>query len=248
MGIARSSCQYRPRPQKTDGLVAKLREHAVQRPRFGYRRLHILLRRDGFCVNHKRVFRLYRAEGLAVRRRKRRKLASGLRVVLQPPTRANQIWAMDFMGDSLATGRMFRTFNVVDSYTRECLAIEVDSSLSGGRVTRVLDRVAGMRPPPQVIISDNGPEFTSRAFDAWAYEQGVKLHFIRPGKPIENALVESFNGKFRDECLNESWFVDLADARRKIESWRLDYNRARPHSALGNLSPEQFAASVSPRE
>jgi putative transposase len=241
---ARSSCQYKAAGREADGLAPRMRELAVARPRFGYRRLHVLLRRDGWCVNHKKVWRIYREEGLAVRRRKRKKLAVGTRVIQGHPQRANQLWAMDFVSDSLATGRKFRTLNIVDAYTRECLAIEADTSLPGERVARVLDQVAITRDLPEVIVTDNGPEFAGTRFEAWALQKGVKVRFIRPGKPVENALVESFNGKFRDECLNESWFTTLADARERIEQWRVDYNRARPHSSPGNLSPEQFAASA----
>jgi putative transposase len=245
LGTARSSCQYKTRRRDQDVLGTRLRELAVARPRFGYRRLHVLLRRDGWCVNHKRVWRIYRAEGLAVRRRKRKKLAAGVRAKLGKPQRPNELWAMDFVSDALATGRKFRTLNIVDGYTRECLAIEVDTSLPGERVTRVLDQVTASRNLPEVIVTDNGPEFAGTKFESWAFQKGVKVHFIRPGKPVENAFVESFNGRFRDECLNESWFISLADARERIERWRLDYNQARPHSSLGNLSPEQFAASAS---
>jgi len=220
---------------------------AARRPRFGYRRLTILLRREGWVANHKRVYRVYRQEGLAVRRKRRKKLAAGARVVLPLPVRPNERWSMDFMGDTLASGRTFRTLNIVDDASRECLAIEVDTSLSGCRVTRVLDRIAATRPLPVMIVSDNGPEFTSKVLDAWAYARRVQLHFIRPGKPVENAFVESFNGKFRDECLNENWFLGLADAREKIETWRLDYNQVRPHSSLGDRTPTEYAATVGAR-
>ena len=220
-----------------DPIREPLRVLAARRPRFGYRRLTILLRREGWRANHKRVYRIYRQEGLAVRCKRRKKLAAGARVVLPPPVRPNERWSMDFMGDTLASGRTFRTLNIVDDASRECLAIEVDTSLSGYRVARVLDRIAATRPLPAMIVSDNGPEFTSKILDAWAYERRVQLHFIRPGKPVENAFVESFNGKFRDECLNENWFQGLADAREKIETWRLDYNTVRPHSALGDRTP-----------
>jgi putative transposase len=202
-----------------------------------------LLQRAGWHCNHKRVYRLYREERLAVRRRRRRKLAAGCRIVLPVPTRPHQRWSMDFMGDTLANGRTFRTFNLVDDGSRECLAIEVDHGLSGQRVARILDRIAAARPLPKQIVVDNGPEFTSRVLDAWAYQHRVELHFIRPGKPVDNAFIESFNGKFRDECLNEHWFVSLADAQRLIEAWRVDYNTVRPHSALDDQTPHQFAES-----
>jgi putative transposase len=244
LGHARSSCRYVPRRSMVQALVDELRQHAAERPRFGYRRLHVLLRRRGWRVNHKRVYRLYRAEGLAVRRKKRKRLAAGLRVVLPLPTRPNERWSMDFVQDTLASGRRFRTLNIVDDLTRECLAIEVDTSLGGQRVVRVLDRLAATRGLPQVIVSDNGPEFAGRVLDAWAYGTGVKLHFIRPGKPVENAYVESFNGKFRDECLNEHWFLDLDDARTKIETWRVDYNEVRPHSSLANATPKEYSSTL----
>jgi putative transposase len=240
LGFARSSFQYRVRRSQPAELVERLRALAAKRPRFGYRRLHVLLRREGFTVNHKRIYRLYRAESLAVRRKHRRRIAAGLRTVLPCATRINQRWSMDFVADALATGRKFRTLNIVDDFTRECPAIEVDTSLPGLRVTRLLDRLAGTHGLPELIVVDNGPEFAGKALDVWAYKNGVQLHFIRPGKPVENPYIESFNGKFRDECLNENWFVDLEDAKTKIETWRLDYNRVRPHSCLGDLTPEEF--------
>jgi putative transposase len=246
LGVNRSSCRYTSR-RPDDPIREPLRVLAARRPRFGYRRLTILLRRDGWTANHKRVYRIYRQEGLAVRRKRRKKLAAGARVLLPMPTRPNERWSMDFMGDTLANGRTFRTLNIVDDASRECLAIEVDTSLSGYRVTRVLDRIAATRPLPTMIVSDNGPEFTSKVLDAWAYGRRVQLHFIRPGKPVENAFVESFNGKFRDECLNENWFLGLADAREKIETWRLDYNLVRPHSSLGDRTPTEYAAAVGAR-
>jgi len=226
------------------GLLNEIRAHAAARPRFGYRRIHVLLRRDGWRVNHKRVYRIYRAEGLAVRRRKRKRMAVGLRTVLPPPSGPNERWSMDFTLDTLASGRRFRTLNVVDDFTRECLAIEVDTSLGGARVVRVLDRLLATRGRPTVIVCDNGPEFAGKTLDAWAYLAGVKIHFIRPGKPVENCYVESFNGKFRDECLNDHWFLDLGDARTKIEDWRTDYNEVRPHSSLGDLTPKEYSSTV----
>jgi putative transposase len=246
LGVNRSSCRYVGR-RPDDPIREPLRALAAQRPRFGYRRLTILLRRDGWTANHKRVYRIYRQEGLTVRRKRRKKLAAGARVTLPPPARPNERWSMDFMGDSLASGRTFRILNIVDDASRECLAIEVDTSLSGYRVARVLDRIAATRPLPLRIVADNGPEFTSKVLDAWAYQHRVQLHFIRPGKPVENAFIESFNGKFRDECLNENWFLGLADAREKIETWRLDYNLVRPHSSLNDRTPTEYAAAVGAR-
>jgi putative transposase len=222
-------------------VLARLQAHAAVRARFGYRRLHILLEREGVIVNHKRVHRIYRAAGLQVRRRRRKRLTRAERVPLPVPSRGRERWSMDFTVDTLADGRGFRTLNIVDDFTRECVAIEVDRSLPGLRVTRVLDRLQAVIGLPQCIVVDNGPEFAGRTLDAWAYARGVTLRFIRPGKPIENAYVESFNGKFRDECLNEHWFVSLADAKAAIEDWRIDYNRVRPHSSLDGATPEQFA-------
>jgi len=220
----------------------RLKELAASRPRFGYRRLHMLLRREGWKVNHMLIHRLYCEEGLQVRTRRRRKVAMQPRLSLDQASQVDERWSMDFMADSLATGRGFRTLNVVDDFTRECVAIEVDTSLSGERVTRVLDRAIEQRGKPQSLVMDNGPEFAGRALDAWAYRCGIRLNFIRPGKSIENCFVESFNGKFRDECLNQHWFVALHDGRHEIEKWRRDYNRVRPHSALGNVPPEEYAA------
>jgi putative transposase len=224
-------------------LKELLLQLAVERPRYGYRRLHVLVRREGLEVNHKRVYRLYRAEGLAVRRRRRRRLVRG-RVPLPSPAGPNERWSLDFMSDQLADGRVFRTLNVVDDFTRECWAIEVDTSLSGLRVVRTLERLVAEHGRPQALLTDNGPEFTSRAVEAWAYRNGVRLDFIQPGKPMQNAFVESFNGHFRDECLNEHWFGSLAEARDVIEEWRLDYNQVRPHSSLGDLTPEEYAARL----
>lgn len=244
LGQARSSCRYVARRTMVQGLVEAMRAHAAARPRFGYRRIHVLLRRGGRRVNHKRVYRIYRADGLAVRRRKRKRMAVGLRTVLPPPSRANERWSMDFTLDTLASGRKFRTLNVVDDFTRECLAIEVDTSLGGARVVRVLDRLAALRGLPSVVVCDNGPKFAGKVLDAWAYKVGLKIHFIRPGKSVENCYVESFNGKFRDECLNDHWFLDLEDARTKIQSWRDDYNEVRPHSSLGDLTPKEYSSTL----
>lgn len=239
--IAESTYRYRSCRQEPAGLRERLLELAAERPRFGYRRLHVLLVREGWAVNHKRIQRMYGEEKLAVRRKRRKRVAQTARRPKILPEGPNERWSMDFMTDSLATGRGFRTFNVVDDFTRECVAIEVDTSLSGERVTRVLDQVIERRGKPQSLVMDNGPEFAGRALDAWAYERGIQLDFIRPGKPIENCFVESFNGKFRDECLNQHWFTSLYDARLEIEAWRLDYNLVRPHSSLGQLPPAVFA-------
>lgn len=235
--LDRSTARYRPRQNAQTALRKRLRELAEQRPRFGYRRLTILLRREGQIVNHKRVYRLYRQEGLAVRRRTRKRVAPVQRPLVAAPEQVGQEWSVDFTHDTLASGRSFRTLNIVDSYSRECLAIEVDTSLPAARVIRVLGRVADEHGLPKRLRLDNGPEFAGQVLDAWAYKQGVELLFIQPGKPMQNGFVESFNGKFRDECLNQHWFIDLDDARELIEIWREDYNTVRPHSALGYQAP-----------
>lgn len=238
--LHRSTCRYAKRRKDPEELVARLRELASERPRFGYRRLHLLLQREGRRVNRKLVYRLYKREGLQVRRRPRRKLRANRPMPLLALVRPNQRWAMDFVHDWLGDGRKLRTLNVVDTYTRECLAIEVDTSLTGGRVARVLDALVEKYGVPDGITVDNGPEFISRALDRWAFEHRVTLHFIQPGKPMQNGHVESFNGRFRDECLSQAHFPTLARARVEIEIWRVDYNCNRPHSALANRTPEEF--------
>lgn len=196
-------------------------------------------------MNWKLVYRVYREEKLSLRVRKRRRIASLVRVPMDVPKRPNLRWSMDFVSDQLgSTGRRFRCLTIVDDFTRECLAIEVDTSLPGDRVARVLDRLAFLRGLPQGIVIDNGPEFTGRALDTWAFARKVKLDHIRPGKPVENAFIESFNGRLRDECLNEHWFSTLKEAQVRIEAWRQDYNRNRPHSSLGDMTPEEFAKTV----
>lgn len=200
-----------------------------------------MLKREGCLANHKRIWRLYSKAGLSVRRRRRKRIAAVERTRLPITTGPNQSWSMDFVSDGLAHGRRFRCLNVVDDYTRECLAIEVDTSLPGMRVMQVLERLKEARGLPASITVDNGPEFAGKVLDAWAYEAGVTLSFIRPGKPVENAYIESFNGRFRDECLNEHWFVSMRHAKTLIEDWRNVYNTERPHSSLGYLTPAQFA-------
>jgi len=240
-GVSRSVVEYQPRRPDDVPLRERIQHWAREKPRYGYRRIHVLLRREGYGVNRKRVYRIYREEQLSVRRKKRKQVAAAPRVALPIPNRPNERWSMDFMADTLADGRTFRALNVVDDCTRECVAIEVGRSIPGARVVRVLERLRLKRGLPRAIVVDNGPEFTSRVLDQWAHERGVELHFIQPGKPVQNAFVESFNGKFRDECLNLNWFVSLADAVARIEAWRQDYNSHRPHSSLGNLTPEEFA-------
>lgn len=237
--LGRSSFQYSPRPDQNQELRQRLKELAEQRRRFGCRRLYVLLRREGYEVNHKRVERLYREEGLILKKRKRKRI-SHMRLVLPSATRPNDQWAMDFVTDTLFDGRRVRALAIIDQFTREALAIEVDHSLPGRRAVKVLDRLIERRGCPKAITSDNGPEFTSLVMDNWASQNGIKLDFIRPGKPIENAHIESFIGRFRDECLNENVFASLSDARHKIQSWRDDYNFSRPHSSLNNMTPREF--------
>jgi putative transposase len=243
VGAWRSTVRYRTRRAEPVEQIELMRTLAAKLPRYGYRRLHVVMVRQGWRVNHERFYRLYRREGLAVRRRGRKRRAVA-RVPLLAAMRINQRWSMDFMRDTLSDGRKFRTLNIVDDFSRENPAIEVDTSLPGKRVVRVLEWLREVRGLPEAIVTDNGPEFTGRALDEWAYRNGVKLHLIEPGKPTQNAYIESFNGKLRDECLNANYFISLADARAKIEAWRIEYNTERPHSSLGYLSPEQFVATT----
>lgn len=243
LGFARSSQRYRTRRPPERELRERLQTLAILRPRWGYRRLHRLLRREGWTHNRKRTQRVYREEGLHVRRRKRKRVAVA-RTPLAVPTRANERWSMDFVSDALGDGRKFRSLTLVDDLTRECPAIEVDVSLPGERVVRVLERVAAVRGYPTTIVCDNGPEFRGEALDQWAHQHRVHLAFIEPGKPVQNAYIESFNGRFRDECLNENWFVSLVDAQETIEAWRIDYETARPHSGLADRTPAEFAREL----
>lgn len=244
MQIQMSSYYYRHQPRPDGALRAALKEAAAKRRRWGYRMLAVLMERQGFKDNIKRIYRVYREEKLQVRIRRRRKTARWRGDKPVPASRPNERWSMDFMSDQLANGRTIRVFNVVDDFTRQCLAMEVDTSLNGVRVTRVLDRLVARHGHPQRIVMDNGPEFTGKALDRWAWEHRVHLAFIEPGKPVQNAFVESFNGTCRDECLNENWFLSLADARTIIENWRIDYNEQRPHSSLGGMTPSEFANSI----
>jgi putative transposase len=221
-----------------------MRELAGQRKRFGSPRLHVMLQREGLVINHKRSERIYREEGLALRRKRRRKGTAGLRLTLPIPQKPNEQWSMDFVTDSTVSGRRFRALAIVDNFSRECPAIEVDTSLGGVRVVSVLERLAQARGLPEVITVDNGPEFAGKVLDKWAYRKGVKLGFIRPGKPLENVFAESFNGRLRDECLNTNWFLNLQHARDVIEGWRRDYNEVRPHSSLNNKTPKEYALTV----
>ena len=239
-----SSYYYESKPREDGELRAALKEAATQRKRWGYRMLTQKLRRDGFSDNHKRVYRIYREEGLQVPMRRKRKASLWRGEKAAPPVGINERWSMDFVSDQLASGRRIRMLTIVDDHTRECLAIEVDTSLSGNRVCRVLDRLIGGRGRPKGLLMDNGPEFTSKALDRWGYENEVKLHHIQPGKPVQNAFVESFNGTLRNECLNEHWFLDLLEAQELVENWRIDYNTERPHSSLGGMPPGEFATDA----
>jgi putative transposase len=246
MRLGESSYRYTSR-RNDEPLRQRLKEAAREKPRWGYRRLQIVLQQSGEVVNHKRVYRVYREAGLMIRRKTRRRL---LRTGSARPalSGANQEWALDFVHDAAASGRKFRALSVVDPYTRECLALEVATSMGSRQVTRVLERIVAERGIPGVIRSDNGPEFTSRYFVAWCAERKIELVHIEPGKPVQNAHVESFHGKLRDECLNASWFQNLWDARRKIAAWREEYNEKRPHSSLGYRTPSEFAASLRAEE
>lgn len=237
--VDRSSYRYAAVPDRNAELRVKLAELARQKPRFGYRRLHVLLERRGFAVNVKRVYRLYREEGLTVRRQRRKRLVRSMPAPLRL-LRPNQEWAIDFIVDGLASGRMVRILSVVDVYTRECLALEADTSIGSGRVIRVLERLMMDRGVPENVRSDNGPEFTSRRMIGWAEERKLMLVHIQPGKPMQNGHVESFHGRLRDECLNAHWFRTLQDVRRTVESWRQEYNCERPHSGLDYMTPEEF--------
>jgi putative transposase len=244
VSLSRSRWQYRSVRADDAALRQRLRELAAAKPRWGYQQLHVLLRREGHVVNHKKVLRLYREEGLAVAQRRRPKRVARARVPLPAPTRRTERWSMDFVSDALSEGRGFRCFTLVDDFTRECPAIEVAHAMSAQQVIRVLDRVAAAGGVPTSIVCDNGPEFTSHALDRWAVARGVRLQFIRPGKPVENAFCESFNGKLRLECLNANWFATLAEAQRVIEAWRQEYNEERPHTNLGRRTPAEFTRSL----
>lgn len=244
VGLSRSVQQYRPVP-KTDGaVVERLKELASENRRYGYLRLHAVLRREGLVVNRKRTYRLYTELGLQVRTKKRRKLPRRDRIAPQVPERPMQRWSLDFIGDQLVDYRRFRVLNIVDDHSRFCPGQIVDVSISGARMARFLDDLALSHGLPEEIVLDNGPEGTSRAMFDWSERTGVQLRFIEPGKPVQNAFVESLNGKLRDECLNLHWFRSLAHARAEITHWRHHYNAERPHSALGYLTPLEFLSTT----
>jgi putative transposase len=242
VGLARDSYRHPPEadPMTTE-LGNKIVEIAHARRRFGYRRIHDLLRPEYPGVNHKRVYRLYSAANLAVRKRKKIKRPASERVPLHLARTVNDVWSMDFVSDSLSNGRRLKCLTVADDFSHECVDIAVDYGIGGQYVTRLLDRAAIFRGYPSAVRTDNGPEFTSRAFIAWAQGHGVRHILIEPGRPMQNGYIESFNGKFRDECLNDHWFQTLHQARTAIGAWRLDYNAVRPHSSIGRMPPAKFA-------
>lgn len=246
IGVAPKVFRHRTGRPDDGALRARLKALAAERRRFGYRRLHLLLKREGVAVNHKKLFRIYREERLVVRKRAGRKRALGTRSPMTIPQGPNQRWSLDFVSDALADGRRFRVLAVVDDFTRECLALVADTSLSGARVARELDAAIARRSKPHLMVSDNGTEFTSTAILRWQQERGIDWHYIQPGKPIQNAFVESFNGRLRDECLNETAFRLLGHARELIAEWHDDYNRRRPHTSLGGLTPAEFASRSNP--
>lgn len=242
MQLQRSSFYYRHRKDPQEALRLRIRDLAADRPRYGYRRLHVLLCREGWRINAKRVLRIYQQESLQVRtRRRRKKMAARPRVRLPAPGSVNEQWSLDFVSDELANGRRFRVLTVIDIHSRECLALEADVSLPSWRVTAALEAVIAERGAPLSLTLDNGSEFTSNHFDTWAYTAGIQLDFISPGRPTQNGYIESFNGKLRDECLSQSWFLSLSEAREQLEAWRREYNETRPHSSLGDLPPAVYA-------
>ncbi|WP_341208953.1 IS3 family transposase [uncultured Sphingomonas sp.] len=243
--VDRTSMRYAHRRSDDGDLRSRLREIASERRRFGYRRLGIMLAREGLVMNHKKLLRLYREENLRVRRRRGRKRAMGTRAPMTLPQGPNQRWSLDFVSDTLISGRRIRILAVVDDFTRECLALVVDTSLSGARVARELDAIIAVRgAPPLMIVSDNGTELTSLAILKWTQDRPIDWHYIAPGKPQQNGYVESFNGRLRDECLNETLFVSLGHARSVLRAWRDDYNHVRPHSGIGGLTPADAAGRV----
>jgi putative transposase len=247
IGCDRMTVRYRSRRADVLRLRERLRALAHERRRFGYRRLHIFLKREGFVVNHKRLFRIYREERLMVRKRRGRKRAPGTRAPLPVPALPNDLWALDFVSDQLVSGRRFRILAVYDVCTRECIMSVADFSLGGKRVARELDRLIAWRGKPRTIVSDNGTELTSNAMILWYGDVQVDWHYIDPGKPVQNAFIESFNGRLRDEFLNETLFTSLEHARAALEEWRRDYNTVRPHSRIGWLTPAVHAAKFGPQ-
>jgi putative transposase len=245
LNLQRSSYRYQSVADEQAALRIRIRDLAAARVSYGYRRIHVLLQREGWRVNHKRVYRLYRQEGLLMRPKPpRRRVACQKRLTRPLATSRDESWSMDFMSDELVGGHRIRLLTIVDNFTRESLAIAVETSFPAHRVVEVLDRLAQHHRLPKTIRVDNGPEFTSKVLDQWAYLRGVQLDFSRPGKPTDNAFIEAFNARVRQECLNENWFLSLEDAREKVAAWRRHYNTERPHGALGNLPPAAFARAA----
>ena len=244
LSVDRSSVRYKSVRPDDEHLRVAMREVAAERRRFGYRRIHVMLERQGIIMNQKKLRRLYREEKLQVRKRGGRKRALGTRRPMVLPSCANERWSLDFLSDAFTDGRRFRVLAVVDDYSRECLALVADTSLSGLRLTRELDLIMTQRGKPRTIVSDNGTEMTSTAVLKWCQETGIEWHYIAPGKPQQNGFIESFNGSFRDECLNETLFSSLSQARQQIAEWKEDYNSQRPHSSLGNITPNEFVMKM----
>lgn len=240
----RSMVRYQSKRGDDIALRDAIKRISAERKRFGYRRIHVMIEREGFHVNHKKLRRIYREEGLQVRKRSGRKRALGTRRPMIVPEAVNQRWSLDFVSDAFTDGRRLRIFAVVDDYSRECLGLIADTSISGQRVARELDAVIAQRGKPEMIVSDNGTEFTSQAILRWSQNAGIEWHYIAPGKPMQNAFIESFNGRLRDECLNENLFSSLDEAREVLRNWKEDYNQIRPHSALGNIAPAEFAKKI----
>ena len=239
--VSRSSYRYKKVTSKNEEIKSKLKEIAYERKRFGYRRLHILLRRTGYKINHKKTYRLYKESHLKLRKTsKKKRYRNNEKRPSILPMRANQKWAMDFMTDNLTTGKKLRVFNVVDVFSRECPVIEIGTSMPSSKVIEILDNLALERGLPETLKVDNGPEYTSEAIRKWANEKGINLEYIPPGRPMENGHIESFNGKFREECLNQNAFKNMSEAKKIVEEWRVDYNELRPHSALGYKTPIEF--------
>jgi putative transposase len=245
IGIGRTSHRYRSRREDDPFLRARIREIAETRVRYGYLRIHTLLRREGWHINKKRVYRIYCEEGLNLRRKRpHRRRSAAHREKFPEVSCINECWSLDFMADCLFDGRRFRVLTIVDNFSRESLAIEPGQHLKGEHVVEVMDRLVAERGAPERLQCDNGSEFVSKVMDRWAYENGVTIHFSRPGKPTDNAMIESFNGTLRDECLNVNWFLSIEDARDKIEEWRTEYNEFRPHSSLGGMPPSEFTRQL----
>ena len=240
----RSSIRYKSTRDDDNSVREAMKQVAADRRRFGYRRIHVMLQRQGIHINHKKLLRLYREEKLQVRKRGGRKRALGTRRPMLLPSRINERWSLDFVSDAFTDGRRLRVLAVIDDYSRECLALVADTSLSGMRVTREPNELIAKRGKPRTIVSDNGTELTSMAVLKWCQETGIEWHYIAPGKPMQNGFVESFNGSFRDECLNETLFSTLAEARTQITAWKEDYNTQRPHSSLGNLTPVEYSMKM----